>query len=180
MSTVSRDRTADTPPRTGAVQSDIGLLLLRLVLATSFVGHGAQKVFGAFDGSGIHGFAQGTLAGYGFRFPEVLAWITGLTELLGGLAVAVGVFTPLAATGLMAVMINTVLLKFHNGFFFQLPGGFEVDFLLAGLAAGLVLAGPGRLALDSVGVLHRVLARRWAFLVLGVVAGLAFYFLLRT
>lgn len=167
-------------PQTFGPQADVGLLLLRLVLATSFIGHGAQKVFGAFGGTGIQGFADGTLSGYGFRFPEVLAWITGFTELGGGVLVALGLLTPLAATGLMAVMLNTVLLKFDNGFFFQLPGGFEVDFLLAGLAAGLVLAGPGRISLDAAGVLRGVLSRRWAFLVLGVVAGLAFYFLLRT
>lgn len=164
---------------TGGPAADVGLLVLRLVLATSFVGHGAQKVFGAFGGSGIDGFASGTLAGYGFRFPEVLAWVTGLTELLGGLLVALGLLTPLAATGLLAIMVNTVLLKFSNGFFFQLPGGFEVDFVLGGLAAGLVLTGPGRLALDAAGRLRAVLAVRWAFLVLGVVAGLATYVLLR-
>ena len=167
-------------PSAPSVQSDVGLLVLRLVLATSFVGHGAQKVFGAFDGSGIDGFARGTLTGYGFRFPEVLAWVTGLTELVGGVLVALGLLTPLAATGLFAVMLNTVLLKFSNGFFFQLPGGFEVDFVLGGLAAGLVLAGPGRVALDSAGLLRGVLRQRWAFLLLGVVAALAFHFLLRT
>ena len=31
---------------------------MRLVLATLFIGHGAQKVFGAFGGIGIDGFAS--------------------------------------------------------------------------------------------------------------------------
>lgn len=165
---------------TSTRHTDIGLLVLRLVLATSFVGHGAQKVFGAFGGTGIDGFANGTLRGYGFRFPEVLAWITGITELVGGLLIAVGLLTSLAAAGLAAIMLNTVLLKFDNGFFFQQKGGFEVDFLLLGLAVGLLVAGPGRLAVDSLGPMSRVLARRELFLVLSVVSGLAFYLLLRT
>ncbi len=161
-------------------QADLGLQVLRLVLATSFIGHGAQKLFGAFDGSGIDGFAEGTLSGYGFRFPETLAWITGITELVGGVLIAVGLLTPLAAAGLSAIMLNTVLLKFDNGFFFQLPGGFEVDLLLLGLAVGVLLAGPGRLSLDAAGLFRGVLARRWIFLVLAVASGLGFYFGLRT
>lgn len=153
---------------------------MRLVLATSFIGHGSQKVFGAFGGTGIDGFAHGTLAHYGFRFPEVLAWVTGVTELVGGLLVAVGLLTPLAAAGLLAIMLNTVLLKFHNGFFFQRPGGFEIDLALAGLAAGVLLVGPGRFSIDVAGMLQRVLRERWVFLLGGIVSGLVFFLVLRT
>lgn len=167
-----------------AWQRDLGLLVMRLVLATSFIGHGAQKVFGAFGGTGIDGFARGTLAHDGFRFPEVLAWVTGVTELVGGVLVAVGLLTPLAAAGLLAIMLNTVLLKFHNGFFFQLPGGFEIDLALAGLAAGVLLVGPGRFSIDAGGMLGRglgrVLGERWVFLLFGIVSGLVCFVVLRT
>jgi len=122
-------RPTATPPSAGGWTSDAGLLVLRLVLAVSFIGHGAQK-FGAFGGTGIDVFAAGTLTGYGFRFPLVLAYINGLTELAGGILVAVGLLTPLAATGLMAVMIDSTLLKFGNGFFFTNPGGYEIDVAL--------------------------------------------------
>ncbi len=171
-------RPAATPPGASGWTSDVGLLVLRLVLAVSFIGHGAQK-FGAFGGTGIDAFAAGTLTGYGFRFPLALAYVNGLTELVGGILVAVGLLTPLAATGLMAVMIDSALLKFGNGFFFTNPGGYEVDVALGGLAAGIVLLGAGRLALDTrMPVINRE-TPRWVLLGLGIVAALAVYFLLR-
>lgn len=152
--------------------------MLRLVLAVSFIGHGAQK-FGAFGGDGIQVFAAGTLTGYGFRFPLTLAYINGLTELVGGILVAVGLLTPLAATGLMAVMIDSTLLKFGNGFFFTNPGGYEVDVALGGLAAGIVLLGAGRLALDTRLPVTDRESSRWVLLGLGIIASLAVYFFLR-
>lgn len=82
----------------GNVSVDIGLLVLRLVLGATFVGHGLQKVFGLFGGAGIDGFAQG-LERFGFRTTTVLSWVTGLTELLGGALVLLGAATPLAAAG---------------------------------------------------------------------------------
>jgi len=171
-------RPTATPPSAGGWTSDAGLLVLRLVLAVSFIGHGAQK-FGAFGGTGIDVFAAGTLTGYGFRFPLVLAYINGLTELAGGILVAVGLLTPLAATGLMAVMIDSALLKFGNGFFFTNPGGYEIDVALGGLAAGIVLLGAGRLALDTrVPVITRE-TPRWVLMGLGIIAALAVYIFLR-
>lgn len=165
-----------------SVGVDAGLLVLRLVLGATFVGHGLQKVFGLFGGPGIDGFAQ-TLGGFGFRAPTVLAWVTGVTELAGGALVLLGVFTPLAAAGLLGVMINTVLLKFENGFFVPPDnvGGIELDVVLGGLAAGLILTGAGRLAVDSViPPLRRPIVSGPIFLVVGVVVALLVHFLLRT
>jgi putative oxidoreductase len=156
---------------------DLGLLVLRLVLGTIFVAHGLQKVFGLFDGPGIDGFAQG-LGNSGFRATTVLSWVTGLTELLGGALVLLGAATPLAAAGLLGIMINTVLLKFDNGFF--APAGIELDFALGGLAAGLILTGAGRLALDSaLPLFRRPGASGPIFLAIGVALALLVYFLLR-
>ena len=179
--------TSTTTPRTarpaagwrGTPTGDVGILVLRLTLAASFIGHGAQK-FGFFGGPGIQGFAAGTLAPYGFRFPIVLAYVNGLTELVGGVLVALGALTPLAACSLMAVMIDSTLLKFSNGFFFTNPGGYEIDVALGGMAAGVVLLGAGRIALDAaVPVMRRVQSLRWVLLAVGVAAALATYFLLR-
>ncbi len=157
---------------------DVGLLVLRLVLGATFIAHGLQKVFGLFDGPGIDGFARG-LESYGFRATTVLSWVTGLTELVGGALVLLGAATPLAAAGLLGVMINTMLLKFDNGFFS--PTGFELDFALGGLAAGLILTGAGRLALDSaLPLFRRPGASGPVFLVLGVAVALLIYFLFRT
>ena len=34
---------------------DTGLLIIRLVIGLAFIGHGAQKLFGAFGGHGLKG-----------------------------------------------------------------------------------------------------------------------------
>ena len=88
---------------------DAGLLVLRLMLATVFVFHGAQKVFGAFGGHGIDGFA-GYLASLGVPLPYLNAWAAALSELLGGVALATGLFfrpmlVPLTFTMLVASFV---------------------------------------------------------------------------
>jgi putative oxidoreductase len=126
--------------------ADLGLFLVRLVLGGIFIAHGSQKLFGAFGGPGIDGFAR-MLANYGFRDARILSYVTGGTELAGGGLLVLGLFTPLAAAGLAGVMANVVLLKLHSGFF--IPKGFEYELAMACVAAGVAFTGPGRAALDN-------------------------------
>jgi putative oxidoreductase len=162
--------------------TDLGLLLLRFAIGGVFLAHGAQKVFGLWGGAGIGAFRT-ALDGFGYSNTGVLAWIAAVGEMVGGAAVVLGVLTPVAAAGLLAISLNIVLLNAHNGFFISGPPGaesVELDVLLGVGAAALVLAGPGRIALDN----GRTWQRRpapWGvlFLVVGVAAGLLVYFLLR-
>lgn len=124
---------------------DLGLLGMRAVLGGIFVLHGLQKVFGLFGGPGINGFAQ-SLEKMGYRESVVLAWVTGITELAGGSLLVLGLFTPLAAAGLLGVMANVIALKYKGGFFG--PNGVELELALAGMAFAALFAGPGRAALD--------------------------------
>lgn len=127
---------------------DLGLLALRLVLSVVFIGHGVQHLFGALGGPGMTNFG-GFLAQHGFRQSALLAGLTGMTELGGGVLVLLGLCTPLAAAGLLGVMINVVWLKLAGGFFLGPAGqGFEYEFVLGGAALALVFAGGGRIALD--------------------------------
>lgn len=125
--------------------ADLGLLVLRLALGGAFVAHGLQKVFGLFGGPGIDGFER-YLQAAGFREARILAWVTGVTELAGGGLLVLGLFTPLAAAGVLGVMANVVALKFRGGFF--APNGVELEVAYAAMAFGLLFAGPGRAALD--------------------------------
>lgn len=127
--------------------ADLGLLLMRLVVGTIFMAHGAQKVFGWFGGPGLDGFA-GDLSDLGYSPADALAALTGFTELVGGALVVLGLFTPLAAAGLLAVMVNAIWTKWNAGLF-ATEGGFEFELALAALAAGIVLSGAGRVALDN-------------------------------
>ncbi|MER5260538.1 DoxX family protein [Actinosynnema sp. NPDC002837] len=128
-----------------SASADIGLLVLRLALGGAFVMHGLQKVFGLFGGPGIDGFAQ-YLQSTGFREARILAWVTGITELGGGALLIFGLFTPLAAAGVLGVMANVIALKYRGGFF--APNGVELEAVYAAMAFATLFAGPGRAALD--------------------------------
>ena len=162
--------------------TDIGLLLLRLGVGGVVFAHGAQKVFGLWGGTGIAGFAN-NLEGRGYQQATTLSWVTGVTELIAGAFLVLGLLTPLAAAAVLAIMINAVLLKLGNGFFVSGPKGsdaLELSALLGLSAACLVLTGPGRIALDNGRAWHRRPAS-WGVLalVIGVAAAVLVYVLLR-
>ncbi|HEY8372878.1 MAG TPA: DoxX family protein [Pseudonocardiaceae bacterium] len=136
-----------TAPQRWHAGADLGLLILRLVLAGIFLLHGAQKMFGLFDGPGLTGFAE-YLAGQGYQQTRILAYVAGATELASGVLLFFGLFTSLAAAGALGMMINAVVFKWGSGFF-AAAGGFEFEVVLAGAALGLMFAGPGRVALDN-------------------------------
>jgi putative oxidoreductase len=130
--------------------ADAGILILRVVLACAFLGHGAQIMFGAFGGPGLNGFTQ-YLTVQGFAMGSLLAGVTAIVELGCGTLVLVGMFTQASAAALLAIMINAVWLKLGTGFFIRPNGaGYELEFVLAGLTAAVVLAGAGRAALDRI------------------------------
>ncbi len=162
--------------------TDIGLLLLRLGIGGVVFAHGAQKVFGLWGGTGIAGFAT-NLEGLGYQQATTLSWLTGVTELIAGAFLVLGLLTPLAAAAVLAIMINAVLLKLGNGFFVTGPKGsdaIELSIVLGLGAACLVLTGPGRIALDNGRAWHRRPAS-WGVLalVIGVAAAVLVYVLLR-
>lgn len=126
--------------------ADLGLLILRWSLGGLFLVHGAQKLFGVLGGPGSEGFAQ-MLQKMGYQQSPVLALVTGGTELGAGALLVLGLFTPLAAAGVLGVMANVVMLKLNKGFFVQ-QGGFEYEAMLGAMALGLMFTGPGRVALD--------------------------------
>lgn len=127
-------------------------LILRLTVGITFAAHGSQKVLGAFGGGGLAGTA-GFLTQLGFPMPEVMAYLLGFTELLGGMGVLLGLGTRLFAALLaftMAVAIFTVHLK--NGFFSS-QGGLEYPFVLLGSCLALVCTGCQKWGLDC--ILHK-------------------------
>ncbi|WP_331750262.1 MULTISPECIES: DoxX family protein [unclassified Streptomyces] len=124
---------------------DIGLLTIRVVLGLTLAAHGAQKLFGWFEGGGIEGTGQ-FFAQSGYPAGETMAVIAGLSEVLGGLGLMLGLLTPLAGAAVVGTMINATAVKWGGGFF--APQGVEYEVLLLAGAAGLALTGPGRLAAD--------------------------------
>jgi putative oxidoreductase len=87
---------------------NLALLALHVVVGLLFAGHGAQKLFGAFGGGGLRGTAE-MFEGIGLRPGSLHARAAGALELVGGSLLALGLFTPFAAAGLIAVMTAAVL-----------------------------------------------------------------------
>lgn len=130
-------------------------LILQVFLGFVFVMHGAQKLFGAFGGSGVTGLA-GFFAKLGIEPSLFWAWVVTITEFFGGLCIVLGLLTRFWAVGLVIDMTVAVL-KVHlpNGFFWG-KSGIEFPLTLGVMALMLVLAGPSFLALDRlIGVERR-------------------------
>ena len=125
----------------------VGLLILRLVVGLTLAAHGAQKLFGWFGGYGIAGTGQ-FLEQLGFRPGRIQAAQAGLAELVGGLLLAAGFLTPVAAAAVVAVMlVAAVSVHLQKGFFAH-NGGYEYPLVLAAAAVALAFTGPGALSLD--------------------------------
>ena len=126
-----------------------------MIVGVGFIEHGYAKL-----ARGPESFTN-IFGALGVFDPHLLAWVTILTEIFGGLAVVIGLFVPLVSVPMMAVLLVAIFtVHLPNGFssikllsvttagaHFGQPG-YETDLLyLAGLVA-LVLGGSGPLALD--------------------------------
>ncbi|WP_079173323.1 DoxX family protein [Streptomyces monashensis] len=131
----------------GLPARDCGLLLIRLVFGLFMAGHGSQKVFGLFGGPGLTATGKGFDA-LGYHPGKVFAVIGGLSEFLGGLGLAVGLFTPLAAAALIGVMINAMATVTGAHGLWETNGGVEYSVCIAVVALAVAAIGPGRLAID--------------------------------
>jgi putative oxidoreductase len=147
----------------------LGLLLLRLAFGLTVAAHGAQKMFGLFEGPGLDGFT-GMLGKLGIRPERPFAVAAAAGELGGGLLVALGFLMPvgpLVVAGGMVVAIATVHLA--RGFWNQ-AGGYEFPFLVLCAMLGLSFTGPGAVSLDYLVGLQLPEPATW--IVVAIVSGL--------
>jgi putative oxidoreductase len=125
-----------------------GILLLRIILGSIISAHGAQKLFGWFGGGGPRGTAGG-FEQLRFRAPLLMALAAGLAEFGGGLLIATGLLTPLAALAIAVVMLNAIgTVHWRNGFW-NTAGGYEFNLLVLTAAVAIASTGPGRFSLDA-------------------------------
>jgi putative oxidoreductase len=144
---------------------DLGLLILRMIVGVTLAAHGSQKLFGWFGGHGIAGTGA-FLEKLGFRPGKVQAFLSGMAEAGGGLLLAAGLFTPLGAAAIIAVMlVATVSVTLSKGFFAQ-DGGFEYSLVLAAAALAVAFTGPGAFSIDGALGISREGAS-WGFAALG-------------
>jgi putative oxidoreductase len=133
-----------------------GPLVLRLIVGYGFTIHGFAKL-----SRGPDSFA-GVLHSLGVPAPHFMAWVTTLTELLGGIAIGLGVLVTLVSIPLAMILVVAIF-TVHLPYGFSSikliavtqagaqfgPPGFECNLLYLAALAALVLGGPGPLAIDG-------------------------------
>ena len=128
----------------GALSSGAALLAVRLVMGPMLAWHGYKKIEG-----GIENFV-GTVDRAGFPLPELLARGVVVLELVGGICIALGLLTRLWS-GLATVQFLLIITKMKWDLGLSGSGGrsgYELDLMYGVTAAALLIAGPGRFALD--------------------------------
>jgi len=109
--------------------------------------HGAQKLFGAFDGGGLNGTAQ-FFGSIGIEPAVFMALLVGTVEFFGGLALAIGFITRPAAISIV-ILMGVAASQIHWGAgFFWTNGGFEYPLFWGLVALAFVLRGGGNYSLD--------------------------------
>src|SRR5580765_7074734 len=112
---------------------DAGLLLARLAFGTLMAAHGSQKLFGWFGGYGLDG-TGGYFESIGFRPGRFFAAIASISEVGGGVLVALGLLHPVGAALIVAVMVVALSVHWANGLF-AMSNGIEVPLLYGVVAA---------------------------------------------
>lgn len=119
----------------------LALLVLRAVLGIIFIAHGYHKL----DGH-MHEFS-GTVAGLGL--PGWLAYVSALSEFLGGILVILGLLTRFASFAITIDMVVAIS-KVHWKHGLVGASGYEFPLSVAAIAFSLIFLGAGPIALDAV------------------------------
>jgi putative oxidoreductase len=130
----------------GAV--DAGLLLLRVLVGVPFALHGFQKLFGWFGGGGLAGTSR-WFASLGFGDGRTAAVLAGGSEVVGGLGLAAGLLTPLAAAAMIGTMTTAALVNNSEHGFWSAAKGWELNGYLIVIAWAVATTGPGAYSLDA-------------------------------
>ena len=109
--------------------TDLGLLLMRLMVGLVFVT------------SGYNHLKDSAARAKSIGMPKSLTIFLGIAEVAGGLGVAFGVLTQLAAFGLILIMLGAIQKKifaWHTGFWGEKAPGWHYDLML--ILMNLVIA----------------------------------------
>jgi putative oxidoreductase len=129
---------------------------LRLIVGYGFMQHGFAKL-----SKGPEAFAA-ILHAISVPAPHLMAWLTILVEVFGGLAVLLGALVPLASVPMAAVLLVAIftvhlpygfstikLMSVTSGHAHFGPPGYETALLYLACLAALVLGGSGPMAIDG-------------------------------
>jgi putative oxidoreductase len=120
----------------------LALTLLRVAVGAILVAHGWEKL------SDIHGTAA-SFARLGIPAPEVSVYLAILGELFGGLGLALGALTPLAAFGPVLVLASAIYFVHRDNGLLSRNGGWEYPLTLLLVSLYFAAHGAGPLSVDA-------------------------------
>jgi len=119
------------------------LTVLRVAVGLIMAAHGWTKLTD-------YGGWVSNLDSMGVPFADVAAPLAVTAELVGGLALAIGALTPLAAAGVLVTMIVAIVsVHLPNGLFAK-DGGFEYPLVMAAASLFFLTRGAGPISADQV------------------------------
>ncbi len=149
-----------------AAMVSTGLLVARLVFGPLMAAHGAQKLFGWFGGPGLRATAGG-MEHLRFRPGLPFALAAGVTEIVSGVLVALGLLGPVGPALMVSVMlVAAVSAHLQNGLWGQ-NGGYEMALVYGAAAFALALTGPGAFSADAALGLAPLWTPAFAWIALG-------------
>jgi len=121
----------------------LALLLVRLVMGPAFVLHGWPKIQNPMGWMNAMG---------GSSVPSFLQALAAVAEFGGGIALILGLLTPIAAFGLVCQMLGALfLVHLPQGDPFVSQGGpsYELALIYLVMSIMLIALGPGKWSLDA-------------------------------
>ena len=119
---------------------NLGMLLLRVGTGILLIAHGQNKF------RGLNGTAS-WFGSIGMKPAKLHAVAAASTETFGGLFLALGLLTPLAAMAIVGTMTVAGWVD-HRKAFFIFKGGFEFVYAVSLAVVAVAVVGPGRWSLD--------------------------------
>lgn len=128
-----------------STRADLALLLTRIGVGTIFVAHALMHLQ-----RGVGTLAALLGGSLGFPMPNLFAWLTVFIELFGGIALILGVATPIAAGLLSVISVVTILtVKAKLGLIAKSGVGAELEIALLVGSLAAALQGGGWYSLDT-------------------------------
>jgi len=129
---------------------DVALLIVRVVLVWVFIYYGAGKLFGLFNGPGLHRTALFMAETAHLRPGTLFAVIGGLIEFVGAIALAIGMASRVAALLLIGDQIVAMITVTwtHGINSLSATPGYEFNLTLVALGSVVLILGAGRFGID--------------------------------
>ena len=123
--------------------------LIRFITGILLIPHGYGKLYKGFNGNldSLINFLDKEYSSHVFT-GVFLAYLIALTEFIGGICIALGFFTRIAALSVTIFMAFAVEQHLEHGFFWR-QDGYEYPLMWGILTFAILLKGSGSLSIDN-------------------------------